>query len=263
MRATAPTTPSTPLIADVHGGSAVSLHSRSGSRGRSLVADPTSAVVTRLMYEAAERQLDAVRRSRNPIVEAVRRLKEGGWLISEKGVPTSGDAGGKGKERRKKANSQKRMDNDRNTKSDPDLKAQRGTGSGGGADGGPRSSFEDSNAPGHSAVPDQMSRTLSHGTSTWSGHISGGAGKVRFRRQGSHDDIGLSRSQGSYDDGDDDGNMPGGRSDRDDQGHNHDHGGSDGARDGNGGLGGEGAVSAEEELRRRMWESREVYDKGE
>lgn len=229
MRANAHTTPSTPLTAaSRRGSSAISLHSRSGSHGRNGPTDPASAVATRLMitqdYEAAERQLAVVRRFRNPVVEAVGRLKELGVLT------TGGSEGGDGRERdrRKKSGSRKDLGGgSRNLKSEPNLMA-------GGRTGAivPRSS-----------TPEQP-RSSSRGRSTRLGPASTG-GKVHHRRLGSHDDIGLSRSQGSYD-------------------------GPEGDQDGGGGLagsgkggGGESGVSAEGEMMRRMWESREVYDKGD
>jgi hypothetical protein len=99
-------------------------------------------------------------------------------------------------------------------------------------------------APSGSKSRPQSRRGLSHmsakstGTSPEEGRPqsrpeSGGAvGRVQFQRQGSHDDIGLSRSRGS-----------------------------DGEHDGMG-VGIDG-VTEEEALMRRMWESREVYDPGE
>ncbi len=250
MRAAGSTTPTTPLLlADAHarrGGSssALSLHSRSGSHGRNragATADPASANAARLMikqdYEAAERQLAVVRRFRNPVVEAVGRLKERGVLPGlEKGVLSSS---GKERDRRKKTSGSNRRDlggGSRNSKSEPDLK----TGAGGA---GGRSSFEDAD------THIESSRQPSRGKSTRSAHSSTPSmgANPHHRRQGSHDDIGLSRSQGSYDE------QPG----------------ADGDGDVNGvdergiGAGAESGVSAEMEMMRRMWESREVYDKGE
>ncbi|ERF70432.1 hypothetical protein EPUS_04710 [Endocarpon pusillum Z07020] len=249
MRAAAPTTPTTPLLlADAHsrrGGSssALSLHSRSGSHGRSragATADPASANAARLMikqdYEAAERQLAVVRRFRNPVVEAVGRLKERGLLPGlEKGAASGS---GKERDRRKKSGGSSRRDlggGSRNSKSELDLKA----GPGGAA---PRSSFEDADT--HT----EASRQSSNGRATRPAHSSAAstAANPHHRRQGSHDDIGLSRSQGSSDE--------------------HLHGDGDGGGNGAGerGIGGgESGVSAEMEMMRRMWESREVYDKGD
>lgn len=63
---------------------------------------------------------------------------------------------------------------------------------------------------------------------------SRGTGRVHFQRQGSHDDIGLSRSRGSYEEKEVENEID---HDEEDQG-----------------------LSAEEALLRRMWESRDVYE---
>jgi hypothetical protein len=164
-------------------------------------------------YEAAERQLGVVRRFRNPVVEAVGRLKDRGLLTL--GGAEAGDG--------KRPGAVKGG----GVKSDSNLKSATGA----------RSSFEDSDAQGRLSA--DHSRSMTRGRSMRSADMSGGGGgKVQFRRQGSHDDIGLSRSQGSYDGADGDGVT--------------------GEKEG-----GESGVSPEEEMMRRMWESREVYDKGD
>ena len=249
MRAAAPTTPSTPLlIADGHRGSpsAVSLHSRSGSQGRSRGPTvPASAGAARLMikqdYEAAERQLAVVRRFRNPVVEALGRLKEAGVLNLEKGPPKSGRSNRDGRRDRDK---QKKVDarmepgrsSNRNLKSDPNSKdGGQGTTKTG-------SSFEDSDAQQRPSSSPRHSRSPTRGRLTRSAHGPSTGRKPHPRRQGSHDDIGLSRSQGSYE-------APDGEGDERDRYER--------------GVGGESRVSAEEEMMRRMWESSEVYDKGD
>jgi hypothetical protein len=231
MRASAPTTPSTPLMPHgQRGASAVSLHSRSSSHGRNrTTTDPANAGVSRLMikqdYEAAERQLAVARRFRNPIVEAVGRLREKGLLGSDKGLTDWP------KEKVKKVGSRRGGA----AKPDSNLKF-------GGAGTKTRSSLGERD--GQHRPGTGHSRSSSLGRSTRSAQSSSaGGGRVRFQRQGSHDDIGLSRSQVSYD------------------GPEGDLG--EGAGGGKGVEGGEGGLSAEEEMMRRMWESREVYDMGE
>jgi hypothetical protein len=262
MRAAAPTTATTPLLlADNHrGSSAVSLHSRSGSHGRSRggnPTDPASAGAARLMirqdYEAAERQLAVVRRFRNPVVEAVRRLKESGVLVLDKGMPTSASSSGldgRERDRRKKAASSRGgLIGGRTAKSESNLKTVRGTR----GDTETKPSIDDADAD----TRRPHSRPSSRGRSTRAPHTSAasttigtatsvGVTKPHPRRQGSHDDIGLSRSQGSYDapDGENDGDGTGGA-----------------GMDGKGGAA-ESGLSAEMEMMRRMWESREIYDRG-
>ena len=259
MRAAAPSTSSTSLLLadNQRGSSAVSLHSRSGSHGRNRggnPTDPASAGAARLMikqdYEAAERQLAVVRRFRNPALEAVKRLKEAGVLVLHKGMATSASSSrldGRERDGRKKAAS------GRTVKSELNLKTVRGTS---GAT-QTKSSIDDADADADADINRPHSRPSSRGRSTRAPHrsvasaVAGTATgvvvtKPHPRRQGSHDDIGLSRSQGSYDapDGENEGDGAGG-----------------------GGLGGKGSgaengLSAEMEMMRRMWESREVYDRG-
>ena len=194
-------------------GSSASLHSQSGSRGRrdrSAGAGSEGKAVKR-DYEASVKQMGVVRRFRNPVLESLQRLKDLGVLPAETGVlPPKG------------ANSATA------TKRPP---SRRGL----------------SNASGNSnlvvggAVTNGVSRSLEEKpTSPMASGASGrsqGGGQVRFQRQGSHDDIGLSRSRGSYDEGEVEE-----RADPDDE---------------------DSGVSPEEALLRRMWESREVYDPGE
>jgi hypothetical protein len=194
-------------------GSSASLHSQSGSRGRrdrSAGAGSDGKAVKR-DYEASVKQMGVVRRFRNPVLESLQRLKDLGVLPAETGVlPPKG------------ANSA--------------TAAKR-----------PPSRRGLSNASGNGnlivggAVTNGVSRSLEEKpTSPMASGTSGrgqGGGQVRFQRQGSHDDIGLSRSRGSYDEGEVEE-----RVDPDDE---------------------DSGVSPEEALLRRMWESREVYDPGE
>lgn len=208
-------------------------------------------------YEAAERQLAVVRRFRNPAVEAVKRLKEAGVLVLDKGMATSASSSrldGRERDRRKKAASGRGgISGGRTAKSELNLKAVRGTS--GATE--TRSSIDDADADAETSRP--HSRPSSRGRSTRAPHTSAasaaigtttGAGvtKPHPRRQGSHDDIGLSRSQGSYDapDGENEGDGAGGS----------------GSGLGGKGSGAESGLSAEMEMMRRMWESREVYDRG-
>lgn len=194
-------------------GSSASLHSQSGSRGRRDRSAGAGSEVKAVKrdYEASVKQMGVVRRFRNPVLESLQRLKDLGVLSAESGfLPPKG------------ANSATA------TKRPPSRRGQ-------------------SNASGNGnlivggAVTNGISRSLeerpaSPMASGTSGQSRGG-GRVRFQRQGSHDDIGLSRSRGSYDEGEIEE-----RADPDDE---------------------DSGVSPEEALLRRMWESREVYDPGE
>jgi hypothetical protein len=194
-------------------GSSASLHSQSGSRGRrdrSAGAGSDVKAVKR-DYEASVKQMGVVRRFRNPVLESLQRLKGLGVLPPESGVlPPKGATSATA------------------TKRPPSRRGQSNvSGNGNPVVGG--------------AAPNGLSRSLeekpaSPMASGTSGRSRGG-GQVRFQRQGSHDDIGLSRSRGSYDEGEVEE-----RADPDDE---------------------DSGVSPEEALLRRMWESREVYDRGE
>ena len=70
-------------------GSSGSLHSRSGSRSRARTAAGDAKLV-RKEYENATKQLNTIRRFRNPLVEAMNRLKESGALPGETGTQTPG-----------------------------------------------------------------------------------------------------------------------------------------------------------------------------
>lgn len=174
-------------------GSAASLQSRPGSRGRNRSGTAEAKAIKR-DEEAAAKQLGVVRRFRNPIVESVKRLKEHRVIPSETGVITPpGAQKGRPLSRRSPANQKK--------PTHPGLSR----------------SYEDID------------------TSMMTRHpvgLGGGPGKGQLRRQGSHDDIGLSRSR---------------RSDEDDPLPNEDAEG----------------LSAEEALLRRIWDSREVYEPGD
>lgn len=168
-------------------------------------------------YEAAERQLAVVRRFKNPVVEAVVRLKDVAGLGLNLGeTEGGGNAGREGKKAGKRRSGLGIVKPESNLKS------------AGGNTTRTRMLAEDSTDAQHDLSSDP-SRSPSRGRSVRS------TGKVHFRRQGSHDDIGLSRSQGSHDGPEEEGTL--------------------------GEI--EGGASAEEEIMRRMWESREVYDKGD
>jgi hypothetical protein len=210
-------------------------------------------------YEAAERQLAVVRSFRNPAVEAVKRLKEAGVLVLDKGMATSASTSrldGRERDRRKKAASGRSgVGGGRTAKSELNLKSVRGSS----AATETKSSMDDADADADADADTNRihSRPSSRGRSARAPHISAasaaigtstGAGvrKALPRRQGSHDDIGLSRSQGSYD-------TPDGENEGD---------GACGGGTGGKGSGVESGLSAEMEMMRRMWESRDVYDRG-
>jgi len=145
-------------------------------------------------YEAATKQLGVVRRFRNPILESLNRLKDVGALPQETGTGTPGSAA---------------------AKSRPQSRRGPSTGANGMLKPGLSRSFED-------RKPSPMaSRSSSRGR--------GGSGKVQFTRQGSHDDIALSRSKGS-----EEGEGEGEEVDE---------------------------MSREEAMVRRIWETREVFDR--
>jgi hypothetical protein len=214
MRSSASTQSTPPNLETGFGfGSSASLHSQSGSRGRrdrSAGAGSDVKAVKR-DYEASMKQMSVVRRFRNPVLESLQRLKDLRVLPAESGVlPPKG------------ANSATA------TKRPPSRRGQSnasGNGNvivGGAVTNGISRSLEDKPASPMASKTSSQSR---------------GGSRVRFQRQGSHDDIGLSRSRGSYDEGEIEE-----RADPDDE---------------------DSGVSPEEALLRRMWESREVYDPGE
>ena len=167
MRAGA-ATPTTPPVSSMgfNLGSSASLHSRSGSRGRNRSAAGDIKAIKQ-DYETAIKQLTVARRFRNPMLESLNRLKEGGILLGEVGVATSSGMFGKSRPpSRRGLNNMTNMNGSAKT--------------------GISRSLEDSKKP--SPIP---SRSSSRGR----------ASKVQFQvsRQGSHDDIGLTTSAGSPD----------------------------------------------------------------
>ena len=165
---------------------------RTRSRSRGGVRGGIDSKAAMRSYESANSQLEVIKRFRNPVVEALNRLRESGSFPehSDKGSNVTKDrpmsrAGSR------KSQSVKTIGTEKDHLPDNEGRQPTGVGS---------------------------SRPSSRG-------------RVRFQRQGSHDDIGLSRSHGEEDfeetgleneDGDD--------------------------------------VNAEEALLRRTWESREVYE---
>ena len=139
-------------------------------------------------FEVASKQLEVVQRFRDPVLDSLKRLRISGVLPSDIGVVAPGAI---------KSRPQSRRGLSHATSG-----AVKSTGT----------------SPEDKKPASMSSRPSSRGTS----------GRVHFQRQGSHDDIGLSRSRGS--DGDHD---------------NPDD------------------ITDEEALIRRIWESREVYDPGD
>jgi hypothetical protein len=190
-------------------GSSASLHSRSGSRGRRDRSAGTGGDMKAVKrdYEATVKQMGVVRRFRSPVLESLQRLKDLGILPAETGVlPPKGATSPTAT---KRPPSRRGLSN---------ASGNSNTNIGGAVTNGISRSLDEK-----PPLP-MASRTSSRGR---------GAGNVRFQRQGSHDDIGLSRSRGSYEEQEvEDREDP----DEEDPG-----------------------VSPEEALLRRMWESREVY----
>ncbi|KAK5205701.1 hypothetical protein LTR41_008769 [Exophiala xenobiotica] len=178
-------------------GSSTSLHSRASSRnrnrslagGRSLAGDLKAV---KQDYESAVKQLNVVRRFRSPIMESMNRLKQGNILPNEVGQPSSTSSASKNRPPSRRG---------------PSTATVNGT-----AQAGISRSFEENR-------PSLASRPSSRGR----------GGRVHFQRQSSHDDIEVTPSRGSPDDGHDD----------------------------------EQGLSPEEALIRRIWDSREVYEPGD
>lgn len=168
----------------------LTLRARSASRGRGRTGHDLQKAAQR-NYDSACAQLEVVKRYRNPVAEALTRLKEMGILAEKEEKSNLGQ-----KDRPvSRAGSRKSLtintDGGKTTTSEGNLSAVT--------------------TPRHERTPSR--------------------GRVRFERQGSHDDIGLSRSHGEDDF--DDPELA-----------------AEGEETGN----------AEEALLRRMWESREVYE---
>jgi hypothetical protein len=183
-----PTTPPSSSIG-LSVGSSLSLHSRTSSRGRNRsLAEEMKA--QKVDYETGIKQLSVVRRFRNPIVASLDRMKASRALPANIGVVTPGSA-----------------------KNRP--LSRRGV------------STASANGPAKTCVSRSLEDKKSSPLASRS-NSRGRGGRVHFRRQGSHDDIGITPSQESPDGGDD-----------------------------------EMGISPEEALMRRIWNSREVYDSGE
>jgi hypothetical protein len=160
-----PTTPPSSSIG-LAVGSALSLHSRSGSRGRNRsFAEEMKA--QKVDYETGIKQLTVVRRFRNPILESLKRMKASGVLPAE--IEVVAPSGGGAKSRPQKGQGVSNVTANGPTKA------------------GVSRSLEDKK-------PSPLaSRSNSRGR---------GGGRVHFQRQGSHDDIGVTPSQESPDGGD-------------------------------------------------------------
>lgn len=224
MRTSAPTTPTTPLLPDGHRGSfgAPLRHmsnARGQSRGHDVVRSDAASITVKQDYDLAEAHLDVVRRFRNPVIEAIGRLKERKLLnLGPEFEPAP-----------------KKPPNRRSwgLKSDLNLAARAPTNK--------TMKVEDINDhSSHLSHPDETSTngTQSRGNSALFAEMSG---TRRFRRQGSHDDIGLSRSQGSsdriYDGQEEDNGLPGSAK-----------------------VAGGSQMAVDAQMMRRIWESREVYE---
>lgn len=173
-------------------GSSTSLHGPQASRSRNRsLAGELKAV--KQDYETAVKHLMVVRRFRSPIVESMNRLREHNILPAEIGGVSPGVA----------------------TKGRPQSRREPSAATvNGHAKSGLSRSFDDS----------KSAPLASHSIGKARG------GRVHFQRQGSHDDIEVTPSQGSPDE-----NQIDERS----------------------------GLSPEEALIRRIWDSREVYDAGE
>ncbi len=192
----------TPTTPPAHGmglamGSSTSLHSRTSSRnrnrslagGRGLAGDLKAV---KQDYESAVKQLNVVRRFRSPIMESMNRLKQANVLPNEVGPLSSTPPASKNRPPSRRG---------------PSTPTANGT-----AKAGISRSFEENRSS-------LASRPSSRGR----------GGRVHFQRQSSHDDIEVTPSRGSPDDGPDD----------------------------------EQGLSPEDALIRRIWDSREVYESGD
>jgi hypothetical protein len=153
-----PTTPSSSSIG-LSVGSQLSLHNRSGSRGRNRsLAEEIKA--QKVDYETGIKQLTVVRRFRNPIMESLHRMKASGALPAELGA-VSGNA--------------KRPQSRRNLTA---------------------TSINTTATNGKDAATTPEDKKLAPPTTNGgsSRPHSRTGGRVHFQRQGSHDDIGISTS---------------------------------------------------------------------
>jgi len=166
-----PTTPPASTLA-LGGASTLSLHSRSGSRGRNRsYVDESKAL--KVSYETGLRQLAVVRRFRNPLAESFHRLKDSESIPPDTGVITPRGAP--------------------STKTRP--QSRRSVVTQGAANGTTKSN---------------VSRSLEDNQpSPLASRSSGGerSGRMNFQRQGSHDDIGVTPLGGSLDGADEDDGM--------------------------------------------------------
>jgi hypothetical protein len=165
----APATPPTSSLA--RGASTLSLHSRSGSRGRNRTF-MEDAKALKANYDTGARQLNVVRRFKAPLVDSILRLKESGSLPADTGILTPGVAS--------------------SLKNRP--QSRRG---GALAVAGPsveRNSNDASRSLDEGNPSPLQSRSSSRGRNE----------RVQFQRQESHDDMEVTPSQGSFDGADDD-----------------------------------------------------------
>lgn len=205
--------------------SSASLHSRSGSRGRGRPSLGISFEPKAMKrdYEAAIKQLGVIRRFRNPVLESLNRLKGNEIIPKDAGIVTPAGASA--------------------VKSRP----QSRHGGSAAFPGGPNGL---TTKPGLSrSLEDRKESPIASGTSSAAVSTRSGGDKVQFglgsegdferQRQGSHDDIAfhIGRSQGTSDD----------------EGDEH-AGGTEGA-------GGDASISTEEAMLRRLWESRDVFER--
>lgn len=160
----APPTPGVASIA-LSGGSSVSLHSRSGSKGRirSSAGDPKAM---RHDYEMGVKHLTVVRRFKNPILDSLHRMQDNHVIPSDTASLASSAVASKSRPQSRRGV----VNTNGNVK------------------------------PGISRSPDEKRQPTTPGGGSGQRHS-----KVQFQmsRQGSHDDIGLTTSQGSPEDYDD------------------------------------------------------------
>ena len=147
---------------------------RPGSRNRSRASaiNPVDPKAARQDYESSSRQLNVVRRFRNPITESLTRLEDSGALNTQTPGPT------KGKPR-----------------PDPGPRPASRAGPIAAANG--RAAINGSAGDPLNINGKLLSRSLEERRQE---HDMQARPRVRFQRQGSHDDIGLSRSRGDTDD---------------------------------------------------------------
>ncbi|KAL9110442.1 MAG: hypothetical protein Q9227_004986 [Pyrenula ochraceoflavens] len=205
MRASTASSASGPIPNSVHDPSSIQMP-RPGSRNRSRASaigpiDPNTA---RQDFESSTRQLNVIRRLRNPITESLRRLRDAGAMEIH---PSSSAAVGKD------SNKGPRISEARPASRAGPVAAANGRAA---LNGSAHNAGDPLNINGkllsrsleerrqeHDAHLRALEQRGGNNRATTRPNSRGSKHRVRFQRQGSHDDIGLSRSRGDTDEEED------------------------------------------------------------